>query len=432
MPGLNAPELSIILRGQLSNHLPDYMRALITFNQKTSWDDLLTALDAAHPYVNKLSLPCKQEIKSEFLDANYMSTQCKEDRRCYSCNEVGHLRRDCTIRAYRNKNCGSFNGQSTKNYGNSSQHFRNSNNSSSKNGDGDRSRRENHTLSIDKNHQSHKSYNQRFQKRSNSNCNHKADANNLETFSDDDVVNEFSANFGTLNLNAVEVKTSSALRFSESADGEEEVKSTCPENAIVLDVNSVVAKVPLLRKSIRFSLMKGSQMCKLRALFDGGASNCFVRLACLPSQVQKLVKNFRDGLTDSNDSGLIKETITILGATGATTSTCVIAVANLVIGDWSGQHTVVITDSLIDKDVIIGRDFLKKYSVIINHGTDEISISKPLDSQKLSDPVCYVAEIREIIPYTENVIKCHTSVIPGNKEVLFSPCNNVENVYWSN
>ena len=80
----------------------------------------------------------------------------------------------------------------------------------------------------------------------------------------------------------------------------------------------------------------------------------------LPSQVQKLVINFKDGLTDSNDSGLVKETITILGATGATTSSCVMAVANLVIGDWSGQHTVVIRDSLIDKDVIIGRDFQKK------------------------------------------------------------------------
>ena len=44
MPDLKAPELSIMLRGQFANHLPDYMKAL-KFDQKTSWDDLLAALD---------------------------------------------------------------------------------------------------------------------------------------------------------------------------------------------------------------------------------------------------------------------------------------------------------------------------------------------------------------------------------------------------
>ena len=71
------------MKRHLSTHLPDYMRALVTFNQKTTWDELLSALDAAHPYVNKLQLASSQEIKTELLEAKSMNTQSREERRCY-------------------------------------------------------------------------------------------------------------------------------------------------------------------------------------------------------------------------------------------------------------------------------------------------------------------------------------------------------------
>jgi hypothetical protein len=83
----------------------------------------------------------------------------------------------------------------------------------------------------------------------------------------------------------------------------------------------------------------------------------------------------------------------------------------------------VITESLIDKDIILGRDFMKKYNVIINHGTDEIHIDAALDNEKLNDPMCYVTETREILPNTENVVKCHTHLISKDRQVLFTPDN---------
>ena len=58
-PGLKGTELSTILKGQLSNHLPDYMKALVTFNQDKSWDKLLTALDASHLYASILTTSCR-------------------------------------------------------------------------------------------------------------------------------------------------------------------------------------------------------------------------------------------------------------------------------------------------------------------------------------------------------------------------------------
>jgi hypothetical protein len=148
--------------------------------------------------------------------------------------------------------------------------------------------------------------------------------------------------------------------------------------------------------------------------------------------IKEKVKKFKDSVTTTNELGLVREKLTILGATGSATETCVIASAHLVIGDWSGNHSVVITDSLIDKDVVLGRDFLKKYNVTINHGTDEIHIDKPLNRNKLTDPICYVAERRELPSNTENVVKCHSNVISVFKEVLFSPSNIVDKVYWSN
>ena len=68
MPSLKTIEQNIILRGQLATHLPDYMKA---FNHKTTWDELLTALDAAHPYVNKME---SAQYKSDSVDVNTLDT----------------------------------------------------------------------------------------------------------------------------------------------------------------------------------------------------------------------------------------------------------------------------------------------------------------------------------------------------------------------
>ncbi len=113
----------------------------------------------------------------------------------------------------------------------------------------------------------------------------------------------------------------------------------------------------------------------MRALFDGGASNCFLRLSCLPVQLQTVVKSFKRGEKIENEFGFSKVNLTICGATSKESECCVIAEAELTIGDWKGTHTVVITESLVDKGVILGRDFLKKYHVVIR-------ISKPYNKRE--------------------------------------------------
>ena len=420
MPDLKVPEMSIILRGQLATHLPDYMKALITFNQKTTWDELLTALDAAHPYVNKLI--DSSQCKDEYLEANMVTSKSKDERSCFLCKERGHLIRNYPKRHNKQDSwrsprksfgrCGSDSNEKCNTAYEGERYHRRDNDNQFSNGN------KRNSYNGYQQDSSRKSWEKKKNQASAYTLN--AEANS----SDSDELEKFSK----LSLKAIEIK-------SISQEKEVELKrEVVKENkfSLTLDLNTMLSKVPLLKKSIYFSLAKGMQVCKLRALFDGGASNSFVRLSCLPPQLQKAIKQFKNGEDTDNVYGFSKETLTICGATSSETETCVIVAASLAIGDWKGQHKVVITESLIDKDVILGRGFLKKYHVVINHGTDEIKIDKVLDTNKLSDPVCYVVSAKEIVPRTGNVIKCHTNVIPAGKDVLFTPSQTADSVYWSN
>ncbi len=78
---------------------------------------------------------------------------------------------------------------------------------------------------------------------------------------------------------------------------------------------------------------------------------------------------------------------------------------------------MVITESLIDKDLIIGRDFLKKYNVTINHGTDTIFIDKASMNQKLSDPFCYVQSYLDFVNLSRLAFLFIKSKIHKNKKL---------------
>jgi hypothetical protein len=296
------------------------------------------------------------ENKHEFkLEANSMRMS-GDERRCHVCKEIGHLKRNCPKNSFKANNSESYRSNRNQNqsYNNgisNKKSYNNNNNSShsnSRNNNNNSGRKSSHNSS---NNWSCESY--------------KCLAQLEEVTSEEE---QEIPQITRKHINKLEIKHSETTELVKTNKGD--TQTTSSVNSIVLDMNTIIAEVPLLRKSVLFALAVGSQKCKLRAFFDGGASNCLVRLSCLPAQLQKIVKNFDVGTDGKNEYGLVKETLTIVGATGTSTGSCIIASAKLLIGDWSGCHMVVITESLIDKDLIIGRDFLKKYNVTINHGTD--------------------------------------------------------------
>jgi hypothetical protein len=82
VPTLDDRHKAIFLRAQLAQHLPDHMRALIQFNANKTWDELLSAMDQAMPFVQAHSGSSNvfnyssgglANIKTEAVDVNTTS-----------------------------------------------------------------------------------------------------------------------------------------------------------------------------------------------------------------------------------------------------------------------------------------------------------------------------------------------------------------------
>lgn len=106
------------------------------------------------------------------------------------------------------------------------------------------------------------------------------------------------------------------------------------------------------------------------------------------------------------------------------------------IGSWSGEHNFIISRSLGDKEIILGRDILKSFSVQIDHGFDKITIrdEKKNCSFELNsfETICCLVESVPVPPCSEKVVKCHTSSDLYGEDVLFSPSFISDSIYLSN
>ena len=425
LPGLGNVEKNVVLRSQLTAYLPDYMKALIQYNQSQTWDDLLVALDSSHPYVSNVNEAAGCVVfKNEAIEANTINSSSSFNGVCHGCKKIGHKRYECPER---NR---SYNENERNSYTNRSNNYRSSNYNASSSRDNrgqnpgyNNGNRDNRGSNYDSNKYKNMSNNHR----------------NNENRGDRNYNKEEQSHKGQRSANTMQIKED----YSSNEDDDDigidcnlieatPASSTVLSKNISVEFNTLVAKVPLLKRPVRFTIGSDKQICKVRGLFDGGASNSFIRLASLPSQMQNKIKNFKNGKNIENHLKLEKENLTILSATGEATECCVIAKLHLEIGQWRGIHVFVITESLVEKDMILGRDFLKAYEVVIDHGTDQITIKKSLNLHKATDPVCYTIETKVLEPNTENVLNCHSDVVPEGRNVLFTPDLNTDGIYWAN
>lgn len=83
-------------------YLPDYMKALIQFHQNLSWDDLLVALDSAHPFVHSTNGEANHSsaitFKTEQVEVNtFKASQSDSSKKCFRCHQSGHFVRQCPL-----------------------------------------------------------------------------------------------------------------------------------------------------------------------------------------------------------------------------------------------------------------------------------------------------------------------------------------------
>jgi hypothetical protein len=60
-----------------------------------------------------------------------------------------------------------------------------------------------------------------------------------------------------------------------------------------------------------------------------------------------------------------------------------------------GFQEFIVTDNLHGKDMLIGRDFLKRYNVIIDNGRDVITLDKPKDIQANVESNLHIKKIQQ-------------------------------------
>lgn len=130
-----------------------------------------------------------------------------------------------------------------------------------------------------------------------------------------------------------------------------------------------------------------------------------------------MVVDFKAGVTIPHHlaSRLQLRTYNIKSATRAQTELCVVATFSLLLDSWSGNHSFVISTQLKDRDVILGRDFLKASGVVIDHGSDVITIRRHVTA------TCVVAEPIVVPPQSQSIVYCTTDETMINTLAIFEP-----------
>jgi hypothetical protein len=96
-----------------------------------------------------------------------------------------------------------------------------------------------------------------------------------------------------------------------------------------------------------------------------------------------------------------------------------------------------VSESFGDKELILGRDFMRANRVVVDHGTDKITIRKQIKFNNGSvkaaaiEVNCVVAQNTSIKEKSEQIVKVHVTVSHAGKDVLFTPKASGAGIYWS-
>ena len=378
MPNLGEAEKVSLLRSQLVKFLPAQLRLMVHFNVDKKWDELLLALDQASSCVvsdvcgyDPVSGEGTNVLRSDSAELNMVSSKRSSKYFDGDCHY-------CKKRGHKIADC-----------------FKRA--------------RVNQRQKYQSPHARSPNYGKFSRSSENT-----SSGNNYNRRND----RQRSTNANTVSVNAYD----------------SEVESNSVETKVV-HLNSVSNSVHLLRRSVRVSLSSDNckSVFKLQAIFDCGATDSFIRLSSLPVEVAERIVACKNNNDDVSLNRFRKQTFSITSATGSVTECCVVVEFKLTFGSWSGSHEFIVTDNLHGKDMLIGRDFMKLYNVLIDNGRDVITLDKPnnyrgseLESvTKISnlhrERACTVLYTTTIEANSESFVKCVVDESIGNETILFNP-----------
>lgn len=324
-----------MLRAQLCLSLPDHMKTLIQFNSNLSWDDLLSCLDKSLPHViahssRSLNLPLIKSESLENADVFWSESNGRQNNRYnrdqpkYTGMQQSNRPNGLNTSGATNRGAARFNGNC--NYCQKSGH---------KAGE---CRSRLRDLKFSKpNQETNSSYRSILPHQHNS---HKASPNTL-----------------TLD-NGLSQTTSGSSEFPFFAQAD---ATTVEVANLHLD-----APIKLLKTPVQIELFEQTPQ-ELSALIDGGSSHSFISPNILTTQQLNIA-------TKSDSQLFMRQNYVIHGATGSAKSSCCVTSVKLKIGRWTGQHSFIISGSVVKHEMILGRDFFKHHNVQIDHGNDVMVI----------------------------------------------------------
>jgi predicted aspartyl protease len=128
----------------------------------------------------------------------------------------------------------------------------------------------------------------------------------------------------------------------------------------------------------KINFQNDSNIYSANILIDTGASHCFVNQKIFTDSIQSKINDFKLN-SNSNELNLKLFNGLIETINSNKKSCCIIVSLNVRIGNWTGLQEFIISDEITNEECILGRDFLKKYNVKIDYGTNKMTIGSGLD-----------------------------------------------------
>jgi hypothetical protein len=402
LPGVEPSIQYTMLKARLSTCLSEDVKLHIAFNGNMSLDDLIAALDKASPGTSyagsSMDLPANTLIKSESADVNYMKAQSNSNQRpafsgkCHYCNYQGHRIADC-LRRKRDSEAQQSNYGPSQPYNNQrrgggqgTQGFNRNNHSNAGNVSGNMGPRYG-VASVNNTQVQNESImvplanstfcdddtGSRNQQMVNAQHSFLAQQKSLlqqqqvliqQQQQQQHILQQQHHNNSFAGIAPVEANNN----FTTVADTQERDESF-PFFAGSYSSEAIPATLGdsgdcLLRLETPFVL--GGLSHTAVALVDGGSTHSFIT----PDSFSEDQKRYSDMVKPQ----LQRRLFVITSSTGRVKEFCYLLPLDLSLGGWQGKTSFVVSRMVNKHKMVLGRDFLKKRHVIVDHGNDTLKV----------------------------------------------------------